>query len=170
MCSPLVFLDPSIDPKTLCPWCDEPLPKEPTPHLRALIKAAKRVSRPEDRLSNPLGLRAPLAAFVSVCQRHRFERNWIPRAQLSGWPTKIDFNKVPARIKQFSDALKAMTDDVDEDFASSLSKRRMTSDGTRPRKENEFWQDAVKQVRRQGSRHAVGVRGQFQQFTNTQPG
>ena len=63
-----------------------------------------------------------------------------------------------------------MTDDVDEDFASSLSKRRITSDGTRPRKENEFWQDAVKQVRRQGSRHAVGVRGQFQQFTNTQPG
>ena len=127
-------IDPSVDPTTLCPWCDEPLPPEPTPHLRALIAAAKRVSRPEDRQANPLGLRAPLAAFVGVCQRHRFERVWIPRARRKGWPTKIAWDKVAGRISRMKSDLKAIVDDVDEDFAPSVAR---ASGSKRPRKERQ---------------------------------
>ncbi|KAI0794127.1 RTC4-like domain-containing protein [Fomes fomentarius] len=156
-----------VDPKTLCPWCDERLPSEPTPHLRALMAAAKRVSRPEDRLANPLGLRAPLTAFVGVCQRHRFERDWIPRARRKGWPTKIAWDKLVARISRVKSDLKAIVDDVDEDFAPDVSQ---VSSNKRPRKQNEFWQEVVKNVRQHGSRQTAGARGQFQHFNKTQPG
>ncbi|OBZ65343.1 hypothetical protein A0H81_14649 [Grifola frondosa] len=61
----LLFLDPNIDPARLCPWCDEQLPPAPTPHLSALIAAARRRSAPDDRPTNPLGLHAPLGLFVS---------------------------------------------------------------------------------------------------------
>ncbi|KAI0695339.1 RTC4-like domain-containing protein [Cerioporus squamosus] len=162
-----MFLDPSIDPKTLCPWCDERLPDEPTPHLRALISAAKRVSHPEDRLTNPLGLRAPPAAFVGVCQRHRFERDWIPRARQKRWPTRIAWDKLAERIIRLQATLQAIVDDVDEDFAPGVARG---STSRRPRKENEFWQEVAKNVRQQGSRQAAGVRGQFQHFNKTQPG
>ncbi|RPD76360.1 hypothetical protein L226DRAFT_426183, partial [Lentinus tigrinus ALCF2SS1-7] len=162
-----MFLDPSVDPKTLCPWCDERLPDEPTPHLRALISATKRVSRPEDRLTNPLGLRAPPAAFVGVCQRHRFERDWIPRARQKGWPTKIAWDRLADRVIRLEATLQAIVEDVDEDFAPSMTHG---SCSRRLRKENEFWQEVVKNVRKQGSRQATGVRGQFLHFNKTQPG
>ena len=162
-----VFLDPSVDPKTLCPWCDERPPDEPTPHLRALISAAKRVSHPEDRLTNPIGLRAPPAAFVGVCQRHRFERDWIPRARQKGWPTRIVWDRLADRVNRLKATLQAIVDDVDEDFVPDVPRRSASG---RPRKENEFWQEVVKNVRQQGSRQTTGVRGQFMHFNKTQPG
>ncbi|KAI1793474.1 RTC4-like domain-containing protein [Ganoderma leucocontextum] len=164
-----MFFNPAIDPKTLCPWCDEPLPSEPTPHLRALMTAAKRVSSRDDRLTNPLGLRAPLTAFVGVCQRHRFERNWVPRARKRGWPTTIDWDALSGRISRLRRHLQAIVNDVDEEFAPNVP-RSGTSGSMRPRKENEFWVEAVKNVRQQGSRQTTGVRGQFQHFNKTQPG
>ena len=166
-----MFFNPAIDPKTLCPWCDEPLPSEPTPHLRTLIAAAKRVSHREDRLSNPLGLRAPLTAFVGVCQRHRFERNWVPRARKRGWPTTIDWDALSGRIAQLRRQLQAIVDDVDEEFAPEVSGVGAGAGGSgRPRKENKFWEEVVKNVKQQGSRWTTGVRGQFQHFNKTQPG
>ncbi|KAH9940892.1 RTC4-like domain-containing protein, partial [Epithele typhae] len=154
-----------IDPETLCPWCDERLPPEPTPHLRRLIEAAKRVSRQDERATNSLGLQAPLVAYVGVCQRHRFERDWIPRAREQRWPTEIDFDKLAGRVQRLEGTLKTIVDDVDEDFAPTHKRC-----ATRARKENEFWQEVVRNVRKQGSRHAVGVRGQFSSFSKTQPG
>ncbi|EJF64057.1 hypothetical protein DICSQDRAFT_81010, partial [Dichomitus squalens LYAD-421 SS1] len=164
-----MFLNPAVDPKTLCPWCDEPLPSDPTPHLRALMAAAKHVSYPDDRLTNPLGLRAPLAAFVGVCQRHRFERNWIPRARKRGWPTTIDWDALSGRISRLRGHLQAIVDDVDGEFAAEAS-RTWRGGSRRPRKENEFWMEVVKNVRQQGSRQTAGVRGQFLHFNKTQPG
>ncbi|RPD59515.1 hypothetical protein L227DRAFT_503710 [Lentinus tigrinus ALCF2SS1-6] len=131
-----VFLDPSVDPKTLCPWCDERLPDEPTPHLHALISATKRVSRPEDQLTNPLGLRAPPAAFVGVCQRHRFEHDWIPHARQKGWPTKIAWDRLADRIIRLKTTLQAIVNNVDEDFVPSVAHGRRSM---WLRKENEFW-------------------------------
>ena len=166
-----VFLNRTIDPKTLCPWCDEPLPSEPTPHLRALIAAAKRISRRDDRITNPLGLHAPLTASISVCQRHRFERNWVPRARKRGWPTTIDWNALSGRIVRLRNHLQAIVDDVDEEFAPEVSGVVAGASGSgRPRKENKFWEEVVKNVKQQGSRWTTGVRGQFQHFNKTQPG
>ena len=175
ICSKIVvdsdFLRPPDDPETLCPWCDERLPSEPTTHLSNLIAAAKSKSRRDERLANPLGLRAPLATFSVVCQRHRFERDWIPHARQKHWPTLINFNQVPERITRLKGALGAIVEDVDEVFAPDVARLITgTSNGSRPRKENEFWQDAVKNVREHGSRQAAGVRCQFQHFNKTQPG
>ena len=133
------------------------------------MAAAKRVSYPDDRLTNPLGLRAPLTAFVGVCQRHRFERNWIPRACKRGWPTTIDWEALSGRISRLRRHLQAIVDDVDEEFASEAH-RAPAGGSRRPRKENEFWMEAVKNVRQQGSRRTAGVRGQFLHFNKTQPG
>ncbi|OSD04878.1 hypothetical protein PYCCODRAFT_1348475, partial [Trametes coccinea BRFM310] len=169
-----IFLDPSVDPATLCPWCDEPLPPNPTPHLTSLIEGARRRSYPDDRPTNPLGLRAAPMVFVSVCQRHRFERVWIPRARKRGWPTSIDWGRLRGRIERLKGELKAIIDDIDEDFVPeseySTTTNKQERAQCRPRKENEFWQDVVKNVRQQGSRQTTGVRGQFLHFNKTQPG
>ncbi|CDO69661.1 hypothetical protein BN946_scf184851.g49 [Trametes cinnabarina] len=169
-----IFLDPSVDPSTLCPWCDERLPSNPTPYLTSLIEGARRRSYPDDRPTNPLGLRAPPMVFVTVCQRHRFERVWIPRARRRGWPTRIDWGSFRGRIEKLEDKLRAIVDDVDEDFVPGAQVRPSTSGKERarsmPRKENEFWQEVVQNVRQQGSRQTAGVRGQFLHFNKTQPG
>ncbi|KAI0331662.1 hypothetical protein GY45DRAFT_1275558, partial [Cubamyces sp. BRFM 1775] len=169
-----IFLDPSVDPATLCPWCDEPLPPKPTPHLRSLIAGARRRSYHDDRPTNPLGLRAPPTVFVGVCQRHRFERVWIPRARKKGWPTDIDWGGLKGRVECLQGKLKAIVEDLDEDFVpgakdvvSSKGKERARY---RPRKENEFWQEVVQNVKQQGSRQTTGVRGQFLHFNKSQPG
>ncbi|KAI9067967.1 hypothetical protein FKP32DRAFT_1538104, partial [Trametes sanguinea] len=164
-----IFLDPSVDPATLCPWCDEPLPPNPTPYLTSLIEGARQRSYPDDRPTNPLGLRAAPMVFVGVCQRHRFERVWIPRARRRGWPTSINWGRLRGRIERLKGKLKAIIDDIDEDFVPTATKERELPH-RRPRKENEFWQDVVKNVRQQGSRQTTGVRGQFLHFNKTQPG
>ncbi|KAI0766656.1 RTC4-like domain-containing protein [Trametes elegans] len=166
-----IFLDPSVDPATLCHWCDEPLPTNPTPHLTSLIAAARRRSYPDDRPTNPLGLRAPPAVFVGVCQRHRFERIWIPRARKRGWPTGIDWAKLGSRVLRLKAHLQAIADDVDDDFAPGAQGGKGKERAQRrSRKENEFWQELVTNVRQQGSRQTTGVRGQFLHFNKTQPG
>ncbi len=168
-----MFLDPSVDPKTLCPWCDERLPSTPTPYLVSLIDGARRRSYIDERPTNPLGLRAPPAVFVSICQRHRFERVWIPRARKRKWPTHIDWGKLRGRIEHLKGKLEAIVGEVDEDFVPGAAPREDVKEKgkeQRPRKENEFWQEVVKNVREQGSRQTTGVRGQFLHFNKTQPG
>ncbi|KAI0832012.1 RTC4-like domain-containing protein [Trametes gibbosa] len=167
-----IFLDPSVDPKTLCPWCDERLPSNPTPHLVSLMDVARRRSYADDRPTNPLGLRAPPAVFVSVCQRHRFERIWVPRARKRGWPTRIDWGRLSGRVGHLEGTLKTLVDDIDEDLSTFALKLDIKGKGKgqHPRRTNEFWQEVVKNVREQGSRQATGVRGQFLHFNKTQPG
>ncbi|KAI0369107.1 hypothetical protein BV20DRAFT_411013 [Pilatotrama ljubarskyi] len=166
-----IFLSPTVDPRTLCPWCDEPLPTHPTPHLLSLIASARRRSYADDRPNNPLGLRAPPAVFVGVCQRHRFERVWVPRAGRRGWPTEIDWGALRGRVEALEGRLRAIVEDFDEDFVPGAKQVKTEGEERRrPRKENEFWQDVVQNVKQQGSRQTTGVRGQFQHFNKTQPG
>ncbi|OSX64116.1 hypothetical protein POSPLADRAFT_1137777 [Postia placenta MAD-698-R-SB12] len=170
----LLFLDPEVDPKTLCPWCDERLPPVPTPYLSTLIAIAKQASWPDLRPSNSLGLRAPLGAFVGVCQRHRFESHQVPLAKRRGWPTEIEWDRVGARVAALKPRLQAILDDIDEDFLPGASrKEEYEEDGQyadRPRKGSVFWRDVVKSVRKKGSRQTAGVAGQFASFDKTQPG
>ena len=173
MCA--AFMDPNTDPKTLCPWCDEKLPSEPTPHLLNLIATARKSSYSDPRITNPLGLCGPPKMFITVCQRHRFESHHIPKAQRKGWPMRIEWNKLSKRVKSLSKRLKAIVDDVDEDFAPSSSRRAksiecLESPDSRPRVGSVFWKDITKDVKKQGSRQTAGVKGQFDNFSRTQPG
>lgn len=165
-----VFLDPSVDPSTLCPYCDEPLPSEPTPYLTSLLESTRKKSYPDARPSNPLGRKAPLATFIAVCQRHRFESVELPEARRKHWPTAIRFELVRERVENMKDRLEAIIRDVDiiKDGDSDDDDDDGVEKG--PRKKSVFWQDIKKQVKKKGSRAVVGVNGQFASFEKTQPG
>lgn len=113
-------------------------------------------------------MKAPLTVYISVCQRHRFESHQLPIAIEKGWPKTIDFAKVPARVKKMKKALEAIILDRDDiSDAEDLD----TIDGSRgARSKSVFWREVKKEVKKQGSRAVVGVKGQFASFEKTQPG
>lgn len=170
-----VFLDPNVDPHTLCPWCDEVLPPVPTPYLLNLITMARASSYSDPRITNPLGLCGPPTAFVGVCQRHRFESHQIPKAKRKGWPMQVEWDDVPKRVKALFRRLREIVDDVDEEFLPGSTRRETSDEDTRrcesrPRLKSIFWKDLTNDVKKQGSRKIAGVKGQFHTFNRTQPG
>ena len=143
----------SISPSRLCPYCDEPLPPEPTPKLRSLLAAAKRKSYAEPRPSNSRGLRAPPRVYIAACQRHEFETHQIPMAREKGWPAEIDFEALPGRVHRFKSALSAIVKDEGAARGKCV-----------------FWEEMMCEVEKTGSRAVTGVKGQFASFEKTQPG
>ncbi|KAG1770154.1 RTC4-like domain-containing protein [Suillus placidus] len=137
-------IDAVFDPSTVCPYCDEPLPLNPTPQLKNLFATAKLQSYVDPRPRNPIGLKAPLGIYISACQRHHFETHSLPEALEKGWPQSIDFKKVPDRIEN--------------------------DDARGPRSRSVFWRELKKEIKKQGSRTATGLKGQFSTFEKTQPG
>jgi hypothetical protein len=189
-----VFLDPSIDPKTLCPYCDTLLPPSPTPLLLKLLATAKLSSTPDARPTNPLGRKASMTVYVGVCQRHRFESVWLPKARQKGWKEVIDWEDTRRRVEDMKDGLKAILEDEgagdegDEDDAMTSESRSDGEDdemqiekervkaardrnfGKGPRTRCVFWDEIMKAVKSRGVRGVVGVRGQYDSFEKTQPG
>ncbi|PBK65910.1 hypothetical protein ARMSODRAFT_1087149 [Armillaria solidipes] len=147
-----IFLDPSIDPKTLCPYCDTRLPDRPTPLLRRLLANIAKKSRPSPRPTNPLGRKAPLEAFIALCQRHRFESVTLPEAERNGWPKEIAWVKLEGRVQKMKRELNALISDPNA-RSSSI-----------------FWAEIMEEVKAKGSRAVAGVKNQFATFEKTQPG
>ncbi|KIK93689.1 hypothetical protein PAXRUDRAFT_828700 [Paxillus rubicundulus Ve08.2h10] len=156
------------DPSTACPYCDEPLPSHPTPFLRNLLVTARTKSYPDPRPRNPRGLKAPLATYISACQRHRFESHQLPIAIERGWPKTIDFAKVPARVKSMKKELVAII--LDGDALGDDENPNADDKLKGPRNRSVFWREMVNEVKKQGSRAVVGLKGQFASFEKTQPG
>lgn len=162
-----VFLDPNVDPSTLCPWCDQQLPADPTPRLKSLIESVRFKSYSSPRPSNPLGLGAPLTASVAVCQRHRFESHQIPKAQAKGWPTKIDFGKVKLRVEALRFKLEALLMGSSSDEHGLI----LPDEGEgKPRDTCPFWTEVMKEVKSKGTRAMASSKGQFASFESLQPG
>ncbi|KAL5513270.1 hypothetical protein ACEPAH_3668 [Sanghuangporus vaninii] len=135
------------DPKTLCPYCDMPFPPNPTP---LLIDMLKRIPKyPDARPTNPLGLKAPLLSYVTMCQRHQFEMQLLPKARAAGWPTCIDFTTLPGRIHAL--------------------RKHMTM-LLRDKRKSIFWRDLKKDIDKYGARKTMGVTNQFDSFEKSQPG
>ncbi|KAF8813016.1 hypothetical protein BYT27DRAFT_6394589 [Phlegmacium glaucopus] len=175
-----VTISPDTDPHTLCPYCDTPLPSSPSPLLINILAATRKKSTRDPRPSNPLGLKAPLANFIVVCQRHKFESQILPEAERKGWPKTILWQKLAARVERMRDELQALIedpggerglDDVDEDIDEvERLFRDDDDDGTRRKARSIFWTEVMDEVKKKGSRAVVGVRGQFANFEKTQPG
>ncbi|KAI6101201.1 RTC4-like domain-containing protein [Pisolithus sp. B1] len=174
----LALVDDSIDigyakdPSTLCPYCDEPLPPHPTPSFQSLLSKAGKKSHPDPRPRNPKGLAAPLTIYISVCQRHRFESHQLPIALERGWPQSINFKNVPMRVKRMKPDLEAIImddddDDTDNDVVGDIDE---DCDTRGPRSRSVFWKEVKREVKKQGSRTTVGVKGQFASFEKIQPG
>ncbi|KAG6866036.1 hypothetical protein C0993_007678 [Termitomyces sp. T159_Od127] len=104
-------VEKEIDPKTLCPYCDTPLPSEPTSQLKRLLDTAAKKSRPEPRPGNRLGRTAPFTVYLAVCQRHRFESQMLPEAERKGWPKAINWSKLGKRVRKMKGALRAIIED-----------------------------------------------------------
>src|ERR1700722_24085 len=165
------MISPSTDPKTLCPYCDARLPSSPTPTFTSLLSNAikHKSSYLDPRPTNPLGRRAPLTVFISVCQRHRFESEILPVAEEKGWPKSIEWGEMRGRVERMKEALHALIHDA----SSSRSANGPDEDGNGslgPRSRSVFWREVIKEVEKKGSRVVAGVQGQFANFEKTQPG
>lgn len=164
------FLNPSVNPLALCPYCDELLPDTPTPHLRTLLASARTKSYKDPRSTNPKGLKALLSTFISVCQRHDFESVKLPEAKKRGWPLVINFDKIQARVENMKHRLEAIMLDGNEDGTPMNLDEDHSWTSKGPRGQSIFWRDTMKEVKRKGSRVVVGVAGQYASFENAQPG
>lgn len=141
----------NIDPSLLCPFCDELLPENRSSVFDDLLANALKQAYPKWRRANPLGKRAPMTAYISVCERHRFEAKILPQAIRAGWPTKIDFNALPGRIQKKK--IRQLLEGVLADPTSSS-----------------FFMEAMENVVKVGARVAESAMGQYAVFEKIQPG
>lgn len=125
------------------------LPDECSSTLVKLLKNAKDSAIPRARANNPQGLYAPLAVYIDVCTRHRFERKVLPRAKRKGWPTTIDFDRLPQRIRSHKSHLDAVLQDPTC---------------------SPFFREMRDRIRDVGLRVAESAMGQYQVFQRFQPG
>ncbi|GJN90032.1 hypothetical protein Rhopal_003029-T1 [Rhodotorula paludigena] len=94
--------DESVDPDTLCPFCDASLPDKPSRELLALKQSLLR--QPHD--IRPTLRNARAVRFVdqhvvrtsAFCKRHNEERTIIPEGIKRGWPRTIAWDQLPKRI------------------------------------------------------------------------
>ncbi|KAG8931438.1 hypothetical protein FRC02_002716 [Tulasnella sp. 418] len=151
---------PPIDYSTLCAFCDEPLPMNPSRSLQRLFEQIKPRARKQPRPTNPLGLTAPFTVYIQYCHNHRAEKNYIPDGLRRGWPKKIDFSAIRSRLQK----------------PKNMKVLRMIVDGSGERAEwgkdgrGYFWDLAKYDVQSRGSRVANSVQGQMDTFETTQPG
>ncbi|KAF7296030.1 RTC4 domain-containing protein [Mycena kentingensis (nom. inval.)] len=158
-----------VDPGSLCPYCDAPLPSDPTPFLQDLLDRTFKKSNRDPRPANPLGRKAPMAAFIAVCQRHRFESETLPEAEAKGWPKRIDWEDVRRRVQGFEWDLRRIVEDgggeEDHDTVPSSSQGKKG-----PRRSCLFWRDMMKELKEKGTKAVQGVQAQFATFHKMQPG
>ncbi|KAF8074673.1 RTC4-like domain-containing protein [Lyophyllum atratum] len=166
-----ITISPPVDPRTLCPYCDAPLPPFPTPHLKRLLASTEKKSRREPRPDNPLGRTASFAVFIAVCQRHRFEDQILPEAELKGWPKSIDWTEMGKRVRRMKGALRGIIDDAHgKGFDGEYDGLFQGEADEHPRARCIFWKEVMAEVKQKGTRAVAGVRGQFASFEKTQPG
>ncbi|KAJ7503057.1 RTC4-like domain-containing protein [Mycena galericulata] len=172
--SELFFISPGTDPKTLCPYCDTPLPAQPTPMLTRLLDQTFNKSYRDPRPSNPLGRKAPMGVFAAVCQRHRYESETLPEAEARGWPKSIDWSGLKGRVLAMKrDLAQILADPGDPIVYGNEANQKDRPEPQRPkgpRMRCLFWKDLVKDLKSSGTKGVKGVQGQFANFDKTQPG
>ncbi|KIK61932.1 hypothetical protein GYMLUDRAFT_42359 [Collybiopsis luxurians FD-317 M1] len=182
------FYNSSVDANTLCPYCDEPLPPSPTPHLQSLLALTAKKSFREPRPTNPMGRKAAVGVFINVCQRHRFESETLPEAEAKGWPKSIEWDLIHERVMKMKDRLQALMEnslvrdaksksrygeeeDDDEEEDSDWEIPGQTQKSTyRARDRCVFWEEVMEEIKEKGTRGAANVKGQFANFQKAQPG
>jgi len=171
-----VFISPGTDPKTLCPYCDTPLPPQPTPLLTRLLDKTYNRSYRDVRPSNPLGRKAPMGVFVAVCQRHRFESETLPEAEAEGWPKCIDWPGIKGRVlKMKRDLSHILMDPGDPIVYRNNDEKETQNDGTKPRCDGPrmrciFWENLLENLKDSGTSSVKGATGQYMNFEKIQPG
>ncbi|PVG03322.1 hypothetical protein CPB86DRAFT_695647 [Serendipita vermifera] len=93
------------DPSTLCPFCDEKLPEQPSLKLLSMLDKLKRKATPDPRWGNSLGLKAKMETYVAFCALHDAESTELPKGKKYGWPTTLDLEGIARRTWRFQSRL-----------------------------------------------------------------
>ncbi|KAJ1306595.1 hypothetical protein OPQ81_007595 [Rhizoctonia solani] len=142
---------PPLDPQSLCPFCDEPFPDNPSPDLMQLLADLKKTAVPEPRLRNPNGLTAPLMTYINLCQMHRAESKYVEQGRRNHWPSVIDWDDVRERLKS-SGVVKALRSIIADPHSSG------------------FFVTFYNKIRRDGVLKAASIRAQLDTFELSHPG
>jgi hypothetical protein len=135
---------------SLCPFCDEPWPEEPTSKLLALRATAVAHAVPSPRPRNSKGLSAAnFALYAPLCAQHQNEMKTIPEGHEEGWPNEIDFDALPRRLNSVKLYLEALVND--------------------PTK-SPFYQDVTNELEASGSTSQSSISGQYATFDKCRPG
>jgi hypothetical protein len=140
-----------MDPNDLCPFCDEPLPDNPSPDLLQLLADLRATAAPEPRLRNPLGLTAPLMTFINLCQMHRAESTYVEQGRRNHWPSVIDWDDVRERLRS-PRVVKALQEIIKDPHSS------------------EFFVTLYNTIKRDGALKVASIRGQLDTFELSHPG
>ncbi|KAJ7172784.1 hypothetical protein C8R43DRAFT_855301, partial [Mycena crocata] len=115
------------DPDTLCSFCDELLPPNPSAELVELRGVMENISRAEPLPENS-GHRTP-ASYTQVqryCEMHRVERNILPLAIAGKWPFDPDFSTLFVRIIALGPVLITLCEDIEDSSFFRASKVHYT--------------------------------------------
>jgi hypothetical protein len=138
-----------VDPSTICAFCDQPWPKEPSKELMDLYARIRQRAKPQPRFGNARGLRAPMKVFIDMCVMHRNETTVIPEGLAQGWPSKIDFDAIPHRLWKLKSKLEKIIDCPASGY---------------------FYEMAKTDIEENGILSMSSIQGQFKTFQKTQPG
>lgn len=96
--------DERVDPSALCPFCDQPLPTDPSQRLVSLQQYLLERPHIESRYSarNPNAKYLPIVEIASFCQLHKVERTIIPEGIEKGYPMVIDWKALPRSVNLVS--------------------------------------------------------------------
>lgn len=148
------LLDPDVsDYSNLCPFCDQDLPSCPSAKFNKLLLAAKERARPEPRQWNPNGLRAALPEYITVCRQHEIEGEVLPRGREEGWPWKIDWRILEARVME----RKALLQPIVAGIPGGKEK-------------SSFWNTLQESIKDHGGRKALDTKREASSFGGNQAG
>lgn len=111
----LVPAPPVVDAKTMCPYCDEPWPSNPSQQLIEIRRKIDAISSPDPgpHSDNPNHRRTrPAVRAAAVCVQHRFETSVLPEGIAAGYPQDVDFGDLPRRIRALKPALDELVEDA----------------------------------------------------------
>ncbi|EJD33945.1 hypothetical protein AURDEDRAFT_131424 [Auricularia subglabra TFB-10046 SS5] len=89
----------------LCPFCDAVLPVCLSPRLERLLSNALSKSQPRPTARNPKARKARHIDRAGVCERHKLETRWVPKALRKGWPLELHLDSIARRVLQLEPAL-----------------------------------------------------------------
>ncbi|CAE6460786.1 unnamed protein product [Rhizoctonia solani] len=141
----------AVDAQSLCPFCDEPFPDNPSPDLVQLLEDLKKIAVLEPRLRNPQGLTAPLMTYINLCQMHRAESTYVEHGRRNRWPSVIDWDSVRERLKS-SNVVRALRSIINDPHSS------------------DFFVTFDNNIKRDGALKAASIRAQLDTFELSHPG
>ncbi|KAF8605789.1 hypothetical protein BDV93DRAFT_437885 [Ceratobasidium sp. AG-I] len=140
-----------MDPKDLCPFCDDPLPENPSPDLLQLLAELRATAKSEPRPRNQLGLTAPLTTYINLCHMHRAESVHVALGRKHNWPAVIDWDNVRLRLKN-PFVIDALQEIISDPHTSG------------------FFMALYDTIKRDGILKASSIKGQLDHFESSHPG